>query len=141
MKNTFVAVILFAVAVSCLSFIRVTEQKKRAYEGTFGNGYKGAKISFTISPDGKELQDLTFKGYWKCASGIEQTTVGPKKNFAIVNGKIDGVVTDPEGGGSTAWRFELHGTIDKGTAQGTFRMNINNLGCDTYKLNWTAAAK
>jgi hypothetical protein len=140
MKNAFVAVILFAVAISCLSF-RVTEQKKRTYEGTFTNGYKGAKISFAISPDGKELQDLTFKGYWKCSSGIEQTAIGPKKSFPIANGKIDGVVTEPEGGGSTAWRFELHGTIDKGTAQGTFRMNINNLGCDTYKLNWTATAK
>jgi hypothetical protein len=141
MKNAFVAVIVLLVAISCLSFIRVTEQKKRTYEGTFSNGYKGAKISFSISPDGKELQDLTFKGYWKCSSGIEQITVGPKKSLPIVNGKIDGVVTDREGDGSTAWRFELHGTIDKGTAQGTFRMNINNLGCDTYKLNWTATAK
>jgi hypothetical protein len=140
MKNAFTTLVVCALVLLTLVFAKVTEQKKHTFEGTFSNGYKGAKISFNISADGKQLQDLTFAGYWKCSSGIEQIKVGPKKALPIVNGKVDGVVIDPEGGGSAAWRFELHGTIDKDKAEGTFRMNINNLGCDTYKLNWTASA-
>lgn len=123
-----------------LTALEASEQAKGGahYEGTFSNGYKGSKISFNISEDGTKLENLTFDGHWQCNGKLEQTKVGPEKAYSIENGKVDGHITEPEGGGSTAWRFELTATFDGSKAEGTFRVNINNLGCDTYKLNWTA---
>lgn len=111
------------------------------WEGSFSNGMKGAKISFDISDDGKELKELTFQGYWRCDGSLDLTTLGPKKSFSIQNNKADGVIVEPEGGGASAIRYELHAVIKGNTAEGSFRMNINGLGCDTYKLNWTAQKK
>jgi hypothetical protein len=141
MKKPVLKLFVTCVASFCLSTIICNAQKKQVFEGTISNGFKGDKISFTISPDGKILNDLTFNGYWRCSGKLEQTKVGPDKGFPIVNGKVDGFITEPPGGGSTAWRFELKGEIAHGKASGTFRMNINNLGCDTYKLQWTAVKK
>lgn len=111
------------------------------WEGSFSNGMKGAKISFDISKDQKELKELTFQGYWRCDGKLDLTTLGPEKSFSIQNNKVDGVIVEPEGGGATAVRFELHATISGDSTTGTFRMNLNALGCDTYKLNFTAKKK
>ena len=111
----------------------------RHFAGAFSNGMKGDSIFFDISADGKRLENLTFKGYWRCSGKLEQTEVGPEGNFNNRNGKVKGHVTEPPNGGSTAWRFELDAAIKPTAASGTFRMNINNLGCDTYLLKWTAA--
>jgi len=113
----------------------------RHYAGSFSNGMKGDSIFFDVSADGKKLQNLTFKGYWRCSGKLEQTTVGPDSSFTIKDGKVDGHISDPPNGGSTAWRFELKADIQPSKASGTFRMNINNLGCDTYVLQWTALPK
>lgn len=110
------------------------------FEGVISNGMKGDKISFDISADGKKLTNLTFKGYWRCNGTLESTTAGPEGAFDIVNGKVSGHISEPPNGGSTAWRFDLEASIEGKKASGTFRMNINNLGCDTYKLNWTATS-
>lgn len=118
-----------------------SKAKARHFEGVISNGMKGDKISFDISADGKKLENLTFIGYWRCAGRLESTTTGPDGAFDIVNGKVSGHISEPPNGGSTAWRFDLDATIKGNKAEGTFRMNINNLGCDTYKLNWTATAK
>jgi hypothetical protein len=111
------------------------------WEGAFSNGMKQTYISFDVSSDGKTLSGLTFKGYWRCSGKLELTTLGPSKTFPIVNGKVDGISVEPENGGSTAMRFEIHGAISGKEATGTFRINLNALGCDTYKLNWTAHKK
>lgn len=111
------------------------------WEGNFSNGFKGAKISFDISDNQKELKELTFDGYWRCEGKLDLTTLGPEKSFSIQNNKVDGVIVEPEGGGSTAVRFELHATIAGDSTVGTFRMNLNGLGCDTYKLNFSARKK
>lgn len=111
------------------------------WEGSFTNGLTGAKISFDISEDGKELKDLTFQGYWRCDGKLDLTTLGPEKSFAIENNKVDGVIVEPEDGGATALRCELQAIINGNKAEGSFRMNLNALGCDTYKLNWTASKK
>jgi hypothetical protein len=115
----------------------------KKFSGTFSNGMKGDKISFVLSADGKRVQDVTFQGYWRCSGRLEMITIGPEseKGFPVVNGKVDGVIVEPEDGGSTAFRFELHGIIKGNKASGTYRMNINALGCDSYKLNWTATAQ
>ena len=113
----------------------------RHFKGVFSNGMKGDSIFFDISADGKKLENLTFKGYWRCSGRLEQTTVGPDGAFAIAGGKVNDHITEPANGGSTAWRLDLEANIKGAAASGTFRMNINSPGCDTYKLKWTAVAK
>lgn len=113
----------------------------RHYTGTFSNGMKGNKISFDISGDGTQLLNLTFMGYWHCDGKLEQTTVGPDGAFTIVDNKVNQHISEPPNGGSTAWRFDLNARLNGSTASGTFRMNINNLGCDSYLLKWTATAE
>ena len=115
--------------------------KTQHWEGVFTNGMKQTYISFDISADGKQLQNLTFKGYWRCDGKLTQDIMGPEKSFAIVGNKVDGVIVEPEGGGATATRYELHASFSGNKAEGTFRMNINGLGCDTHKLTWTAEKK
>jgi hypothetical protein len=115
--------------------------KKQHWEGVFTNGMKQTFISFDVSADGKKLEELTFKGYWRCDGKLTQDIMGPEKSFAIVDNKVDGIIVEPEDGGATATRYELHATLNGNKAEGTFRMNINGLGCDTYKLTWTAERK
>ena len=127
--------------VADTSFSTETNGKKQHWEGAFTNGMKQTFISFDVSADGKQIQNLTFKGYWRCSGKLTQDIMGPKKSFTITGNKADGVIVEPEGGGATATRYELHATFTGNTAEGTFRMNINGLGCDTYKLNWVADRK
>ncbi len=108
------------------------------YEGPFTNGMKETFISFQVFNNGTELKDLTFKGYWRCDGKLELTKMGPEGKFAIVNGKVKAHITQPEGGGATATRFELLANFSGNSAEGHFRMNINALNCDTYNLNWKA---
>ena len=110
----------------------------RHFAGAISNGMKGDSIFFDVSADGTKLENLTFKGYWRCDGTLEQTTVGPDGDFQITNGKVEGHISEPPNGGATAWRFEVNGEIKESKASGTFRMNINALSCDTYKLEWTA---
>jgi hypothetical protein len=115
--------------------------KKGHWEGSFTNGMKETYISFDVSEDGKELQNLTFRGYWRCDGKLDQTTLGPEKSFIINGNKVDGTITEPENGGATAIRYEIHGMFNGDSAEGSFRMNINALACDTYVLNWKAERK
>lgn len=128
-------ILLSFVIVSAVSYA----QKK--FNGTFSNGYKGAKISFELSKDGKTIKNLAFTGYWRCGSSTEQIIAGPEKNILVKDGKVQALIVDPENGGSSAFRFEIDGILKGDTAQGTFRMSITGLSCDTYKLNWTASSK
>lgn len=111
------------------------------FEGAFSNGMKGDSISFDISADGKSLSNLTFKGYWRCSGRLESTIAGPEGAFTIIDNKVNDHISEPPNGGSTAWRYDLEADINGNTASGNFRMNINNLGCDSYKLKWTATGK
>jgi hypothetical protein len=128
--------VLLGVAVYAARF---EPPKPTHWAGTISNGMKGDKISFDVTPDGRSVSNVTFQGYWRCSGKLEQTTAGPTHAFPLNAGKASGVVVDPPSGGATAWRFEFDGDIGKAAAKGTFRMNINGLGCDSYKLQWTAA--
>ena len=114
------------------------EAKSGHFEGAFTNGMKETYISFDVSPDGKELRDLTFKGYWYCGSKLTQErAIGPLEHFTIKGNKVDGVIVDK----TSYTRFEIHGTINGDKAEGTYRMSITGLDCDTRVLNWTAERK
>jgi len=104
-------------------------------------GMKGDSLFFDISPDGKRLENLTFKGYWYCDGKLErENAAGPEGYFTVVDGKVDNHISEPPNGGATAWRFDLSANIDGKKASGNFRMNINGLGCNTGTLNWEAVA-
>ena len=118
-----------------------TAQAQQKFTGTFSNGYTGGKLSFVLSADGKTLSGFTFSGHWRCSGSVESITAGPEKALPVRNGVVDAVITDPEGGGASAFRFAIKGTIKGKAASGTFRMSITGLSCDTYLLNWTAQSK
>ncbi len=115
--------------------------EKSHWEGSFTNGMKETTISFDVSADGTRLENLTFSGYWYCDGSLTRDILGPEKSFTIQNNKVDGSISEPENGGATATRYELHARFDGSKASGSFRMNINALACDTYVLQWTAAKK
>ena len=94
-----------------------------------------------LSADKKTIKDFTFTGHWRCSGSTESITAGPEKAFPVNGGVVDVVIADPENGGASAFRFAIKGTIKGAMASGTFRMSINGLSCDTYVLNWTAAAQ
>ena len=119
-----------------------TIAKPKHFRGAISNGMKGDSLSFDLSADGKKLSNLEFHGYWRCAGKLErQPNIGPDGDFDVVNSIVDGHISEPPNGGSTAWRFDLKATITANKAVGTFRMNINNLGCDTYLLKFEALAR
>ena len=149
MIRKILTLILFAAAVSCNNGGNENNTAKTTtgsgitklsghYEGSFTNGMKETFISFDVSEDETKLENLTFKGYWRCDGTLEQTTLGPEKAFDITGGRVDGVIAEPEDGGASAIRFQLKAEFKDGKAAGDFRMNINALACDTYLLNWTA---
>lgn len=123
------------------SSIPMTAGKPLHFSGPFSNGMKGDSISFDLSADGKILSNLMFHGWWRCDGSLEQQAgIGPEGSFPVREGKVDLVKSEPPGGGSTAWRFAFTASIQGNQASGTFRMNINNLGCDTYLLKYDARA-
>jgi hypothetical protein len=131
--------ILLLMTAACLTALSACGQQK--FSGSFSNGYKGAGLSFVLSADKKTIKDFTFTGHWRCGGSVESITAGPEKAFPVKNGVVDVVITDPENGGASAFRFNIKGTVKGNTASGTFRMSITGLSCDTYQLNWTAQAK
>jgi hypothetical protein len=152
MKSLFYAIIILGV-LSCMNSSSppsITVQSLndseapavKHYKGPLEGGFKGDSISFDVSADGKKLYNLTFKGYWRCGGKMERLiAAGPEGSFDIINNTVKDHISEPPNGGSTAWRFDINTTIDNKIAKGTFRMNINNLGCDSYLLKFTAVAK
>jgi hypothetical protein len=135
MKSFLIIIAFIFLSLSSLA------QKKQGWTGAISNGFKGDTIRFDISADGKRLENLIFTGYWRCSGSIEQITMGPDKSYLIRNGKVAGLIIEPEGGGATAFRFDLNAVIAGKTASGTLRINLNAMGCDTHLLKWTARTK
>ena len=112
--------------------------KSTHWVGTVPNDPSNDRISFVVSPDGKQLSELTFDGYWRCGGQLERQVMNPKSSFSIVNGKVSGEALDPPTGGT--WHFELQGDFaGKPAAANNFRMNITGLGCASYQREWAAA--
>jgi len=113
----------------------------RNFRGALTGGFKGDSIFFDVNADGTKLENLTFKGYWRCDGKLEMlSAAGPEGSFTLVNNKVDDHISEPPNGGATAWRFDLNASINGKEGSGTFRMNINGLGCNTGMLKWTAVA-
>ena len=147
--KTFLSVSLFSLfSLACNSSVNTTLEPKEEitsatakeedgsvgaghWTGNFSNGMKGAIISFDVVKN--EVKNLTFKGYWRCDGKLELTTIGPDAGYVIKGNAVDG--TNKESG----FYFELHGTFNGNKASGTLRFAFVAGGCDTYKLNWTAA--
>ena len=108
------------------------------WRGEVTGGYQGNTLAFTVDEGGTRASDLTFQGHWDCEDGIEQTTLGPTGSFPIESDRLDVTSVDPPDGGATAIRFVLAGLFTDGRAEGTLRINLNALGCDTGELSWTA---
>jgi hypothetical protein len=130
---------LLCTALVFMAALSASGQQK--FSGTFSNGYKGGRLSFVLSADKKTIKDFTFTGHWRCSGSVESITAGPEKAFPVKSGVVDVVLTEPEGGGASAFRFAIKGTLSGKVASGTFRMSIAGLSCDTYLLNWTAQSK
>ncbi len=159
MKNLFYFSVIF-VLTACYSQVKNNETEAgnetsstqpeisegnssvKHFKGALSNGMKGDSLSFDVSADGKKLENLTFKGWWRCSGKLEiQRGVGPDGFYEVNNGHVDGHISEPPNGGSTAWRFDIKADIEGKKAVGNFRMNINDLGCDTYLLKFEAFAE
>ena len=108
------------------------------WRGEVTGGYTGNTLTFTVAGDGATVADLTFEGHWDCADGIETATLGPTGSFPIEADRLDLTSVDPPDGGATATRFVLAGAFTGARAEGTLRVNLNALGCDTGELSWSA---
>jgi hypothetical protein len=115
----------------------LTPTKK--FRGALVGGYKGDSIFFEISEDGNRVENLAFKGHWRCSGKIESVPIaGPEGSLPIIDGKVDDHISDPPDGGATAWRFDLKAEFKGTKAEGKFRMNINALDCNSGMLSFTA---
>lgn len=155
MRNNYFLAAAFICAVACnntqSSQANISEAPKESkktdagpkhFRGAVSNGMKGDSIFFDLTADGKRVENLLFKGYWRCSGKLELLFgAGPEGSFEVINGKVDNHISEPPDGGSTAWRFDLKATINNNKAVGTFRTNINNLGCDSYLLKFEAFAQ
>jgi hypothetical protein len=98
-------------------------------------------ITFRVSANGKQIEDVVFDGFWRCDDAMSSFKKGllkkvdvntPPGVFAISNGAFSDIKKEPY----LAWTFE--GAFTGGTtARGTFRIEYST-ECDTYKLEWTA---
>lgn len=105
---------------------------------TVTDGTRGDAVHFTVSPDGAELRDVSFAGYWKCSTGraiasLELARLGPPKSVPVQAGVFANVQT------RAAWWWETSGRFTSPTtAEGSYRQASKNAGCDSRRLHWTA---
>ncbi|WP_207493273.1 agenet domain-containing protein [Aridibaculum aurantiacum] len=108
------------------------------WEATITNGYKGDKLTFEVSKDGKKIQNVVFKGYWKNRSrGFTEVLLNldPPLPFDISNGSFARVQRVPS---ARMWWDVTGRFATPTTAEGTYRCTYAGGESDTYKLKWTA---
>lgn len=115
----------------------VATPKAGKWEAVVTNGYKGDKITFTVSADGMQIQNVEFNGYWQNkARTIEVLkNLDPPNPFMITKGAFSGVQQAPK---SRMWWNLTGNFITSTTAEGTYRVAYAGGENDTYKLKWTA---
>jgi hypothetical protein len=108
---------------------------------TVHNGYKGDKLTFRVSADGKRVENVEFTGHWmnrNSASGMAAEVLrnlDPPKPFAVNSGAFSAVQQVSK---SRMW-WEFTGRFTSATtAEGTYRCAFAGGQNDTYQLKWTA---
>lgn len=108
---------------------------------TVHNGYKGDKLTFRVSADGKRIEKVEFTGHWmnrNSASGMAAEVLrnlDPPKPFVVTGGVFSAVQQVPK---SRMW-WEFTGRFKSATtAEGTYRCSYAGGQNDTYQLKWTA---
>jgi hypothetical protein len=105
---------------------------------TVTDGTRGDAVHFTVSPDGAELRDVAFAGFWRCKTAgtiesLELARLGPPKPVPVQGGSFANVQT------RAAWWWETNGRFTSATtAEGSYRQAAKNAGCDSRRLHWTA---
>jgi hypothetical protein len=110
--------------------------KGTRWVGAVSNGPEKDKISFVVSPDGRQLLTLTLNGIWQGRGRLESATGMAKDALRSANGKVSGVLLGSPT--SRPRRFELQGDFAQAATAATFRMNLTEPGGPTRELCWTA---
>ena len=111
--------------------------KPGKWVATVSNGYKGDKLTFTVSADGKRVENVEFTGHWRSRSSRTEVLMDldPPNPFAISKGSFSAVQREESAG---MW-WEFIGTFTSATtAEGSYRCTFAGGENDTYKLKWIA---
>jgi hypothetical protein len=118
---------------------RGTAPRAGRWAGVAEGGYKGDSVLFTVSPDGREVTDVEFRGHWRCGPSPSSRTI---KRMDV--GHVPGAFAIAPAGSFGEEKREpyllwtLAGQFAGDSASGTIRIEYDT-ECDTYKLAWTAA--
>lgn len=114
-----------------------TGPKPGKWEATVSNGYKGDKITFRVSADGRRIEDVEFKGNWRSRSGYTETleNLDLPKPVTISKNAFSDTQQVPKAG--MWWEF-IGNFTSATTAEGSYRCAFAGGENDTYKLKWTA---
>lgn len=120
---------------------KVSKPRSGRWVAVVHNGYKGDKLTFRVSADGKRVENVEFTGHWmnrNSASGIGAEVLrnlDPPQPFAVGGGAFSAVQQVSK---SRMW-WEFTGKFTSATtAEGTYRCAYAGGQNDTYKLKWTA---
>lgn len=107
------------------------------WEAAVSNGYKGDKLTFTVSADGKRVENVEFTGHWRSRSyGAEVLMdLDPPKPYTISKDSFSAVQQEEKAG--MWWEF-IGKFTSATTAEGSYRCSFAGGENDTYKLKWTA---
>lgn len=111
--------------------------KPGKWVATVSNGYKGDKLTFTVSADGKRVENVEFTGHWRSRSSRTEVLMNldPPNPFTISKGNFSAVQREESAG--MWWEF-IGSFTSAATAEGSYRCTFAGGENDTYKLKWTA---
>jgi tetratricopeptide (TPR) repeat protein len=111
--------------------------KPGRWVATISNGFKGDKLTFTVSADGKRIENVEFTGHWRSRSWRTEvlTNLDPPKPYAVAKGVFSAVQKEEKA--SMWWEFIGRFTTST-SAEGSYRCAFAGGENDTYKLKWTA---
>ena len=115
-----------------------TKPRSGKWVATVSNGYKGDTLTFRVSADGKRIENVEFKGYWRSSSGMGPEVLlnlDPPSPFSVMKGAFSAVQQVPKS--RMWWDFNGH-FLSATSAEGTYRCAYAGGQNDTYKLKWTA---
>jgi tetratricopeptide (TPR) repeat protein len=109
------------------------------WEARISNGYKGDRLRFRVSRDGKRVENLEFTGSWASrGSGVGLQTLknlNPPAPFALAEGNFSGTQQAEK---ERLWWTASGRFLSTRTAEGTYRCAYAGGQNDTYLLKWTA---